>query len=378
MVFLHPAFTFLFLFMAIASYVELYVLKKKTPIFIIFVGFSLIILAGFRYFVGADYPIYRNLYSGFSLYTDYSDVFKKATFQKTSEQIEWIYVLLNKVLFDFGMPFYMVTFFMVLMSVSLKFTTIYQNLSIPILGAFMYFMPLFFFEDSGQIRQGMGVAICVFSFRYIKQRNLPMFILMMYIALGFHKTAVIFFPAYWIVKIPMNSNRILAVIIIAILLSPFEIFRIFGNVVESVGSQDVSDGYAGYVDDSQFGQSVAFGLSDIVKIFFIYILVKFDKEGCKEVHYYEYLRNLAVFGLFLFYIFRGHRIFAIRLPGAYMFFMSVFVLPSVIYAVRYKVQKMIYFGVLLYLFLMYFNFSKGNGKGGRFTPDRYRNHLWLR
>ena len=61
MVFLHPAFTFLFLFMAIASYVELYVLKKKTPIFIIFVGFSLIILAGFRYFVGADYPIYRNL-----------------------------------------------------------------------------------------------------------------------------------------------------------------------------------------------------------------------------------------------------------------------------------------------------------------------------
>ncbi len=378
MVFLHPAFTFLFLFMAIASYVELYVLKKKTPIFIIFVGFSLIILAGFRYFVGADYPIYRNLYSGFSLYTDYSDVFKKATFQKTSEQIEWIYVLLNKVLFDFGMPFYMVTFFMVLMSVSLKFTTIYQNLSIPILGAFMYFMPLFFFEDSGQIRQGMGVAICVFSFRYIKQRNLPMFILMMYIALGFHKTAVIFFPAYWIVKIPMNSNRILAVIIIAILLSPFEIFRIFGNVVESVGSQDVSDGYAGYVDDSQFGQSVAFGLSDIVKIFFIYILVKFDKEGCKEVHYYEYMRNLAVFGLFLFYIFRGNRIFAIRLPGAYMFFMSVFVLPSVIYAVRYKVQKMIYFGVLLYLFLMYFNFSKGNGKGGRFTPDRYRNHLWLR
>ena len=378
MVFLHPAFTFLFLFMAIASYVELYVLKKKTPIFIIFVGFSLIILAGFRYFVGADYPIYRNLYSGFSLYIDYSDVFKKATFQKTSEQIEWIYVLLNKVLFDFGMPFYMVTFFMVLMSVSLKFTTIYQNLSIPILGAFMYFMPLFFFEDSGQIRQGMGVAICVFSFRYIKQRNLPMFILMMYIALGFHKTAVIFFPAYWIVKIPMNSNRILAVIIIAILLSPFEIFRIFGNVVESVGSQDVSDGYAGYVDDSQFGQSVAFGLSDIVKIFFIYILVKFDKEGCKEVHYYEYMRNLAVFGLFLFYIFRGNRIFAIRLPGAYMFFMSVFVLPSVIYAVRYKVQKMIYFGVLLYLFLMYFNFSKGNGKGGRFTPDRYRNHLWLR
>ena len=132
------------------------------------------------------------------------------------------------------------------------------------------------------------------------------------------------------------------------------------------------------IDDSQFGQSVAFGLSDIIKVFFIYILVKYDKEGCKEVYYYEYMRNLAVFGLFLFYIFRGNRIFAIRLPGAYMFFMSVFVVPSVIYAVRFKVQKTLYSGFMLYLFLMYFNFSRGNGVGGNFTTDRYKNHLWLK
>ena len=54
MVFLHPVFTFLFVFMAISSYLELYVLKKKTPIFLIVSGVALIILAGFRYFVGAD------------------------------------------------------------------------------------------------------------------------------------------------------------------------------------------------------------------------------------------------------------------------------------------------------------------------------------
>lgn len=377
MVFLHPVFTLLFVFMAVSSYLELYVLKKKTPIFLLISAVLLIVFSGFRYFVGADYPIYKNLYSGFSLYTEYSDVWKKATFQPTSEQIEWIYVLLNKILFDMGMPFYMVTFIMVLMSVSLKFTTIYQNLALPVLGAMMYFMPLYFFEDSGQIRQGMGVAICVFSFKYIKERNLPMFILMMYIALGFHKTAVVFFPAYWIVRIPMNSTRILVVIVIAILLSPFEVFRIFGSIVESVGSQDVSDGYAGYVDDSQFGQSVTFGLSDIVKIFFIYVIVRYDKDACKEVYYYEYMRNLAVFGLFLYYIFRGNRIFAIRLPGAYMFFMSVFVVPSIIYAVKFKVQKILYSGFMLYLFLMYFNFSKNNGRAGNFTADRYKNYLWL-
>lgn len=377
MVFLHPVFTFLFVFMAISSYLELYVLKKKTPFFLIVSGVALIILAGFRYFVGADYPIYRNLYMGFSLYIDYSDVFKKAIFQPSKEQIEWIYVLLNKVLFDLGMPFYMVTFMMVLMSVSLKFTTIYQNSPLPVLGAMMYFMPLFFFEDSGQIRQGMGVAICVFSYRYIKARNLPMFLLMMYIALGFHKTAVAFLPAYWIVKIPMNKARIIAVIVIAILLSPFEVYRIFGSLIDNIGSQDVSDGFSGYVNDSQFGQSVAFGLADIIKIFFIYILYKFDEDGCREVEYYEYMRNLAVFGLFLFYIFRGNRIFAIRLPGAYMFFMSVFVVPSIVYAAKTRVQRVLHTAFMVYLFLMYFNFSSNNGKGGNFTTSKYRNYLWL-
>ena len=377
MVFLHPVFTFLFVFMAVSSYLELYVLKKKTPFFLIIAGVLMIIFSGFRYFVGADYPIYRNLYSGFSLYTTYKDVLDKALFIPTSEQIEWIYVLLNKILFDIGSPFYMVTFVMVLMSISLKFTTIYQNLAYPVLGAFMYFLPLYFFEDSGQIRQGMGVAICVFSYRYIKARNLPMFLLMMYIALGFHKTAVAFLPAYWVVKIPMNKARIIAVIVIAILLSPFEVYRIFGSLIDNIGSQDVSDGFSGYVNDSQFGQSVAFGLADIIKIFFIYILYKFDEDGCREVEYYEYMRNLAVFGLFLFYIFRGNRIFAIRLPGAYMFFMSVFVVPSIVYAAKTRVQRVLHTTFLVYLFLMYFNFSSNNGKAGNFTTSKYRNYLWL-
>ncbi len=377
MVFLHPVFTFLFVFMAVSSYLELYVLKKKTPFFLIIAGVLMIIFSGFRYFVGADYPIYRNLYSGFSLYTTYKDVLDKALFIPTSEQIEWIYVFINKILFDLGSPFYMVTFVMVLMSISLKFTTIYQNLAYPVLGAFMYFLPLYFFFFSGQIRQGMGVAICVFSYRYIKARNLPMFLLMMYIALGFHKTAVAFLPAYWVVKIPMNKARIIVVIVIAILLSPFEVYRIFGSLIDNIGSQDVSDGFSGYVNDSQFGQSVAFGLADIIKIFFIYILYKFDEDGCREVEYYEYMRNLAVFGLFLFYIFRGNRIFAIRLPGAYMFFMSVFVVPSIVYAAKTRVQRVLHTTFMVYLFLMYFNFSSNNGKAGNFTTSKYRNYLWL-
>lgn len=376
MVFLHPIYSGIFLFLLAASYFELYVSRRKTPYVLLIASALLVLAGGFRYFVGADYPIYKNLFLGFSMYTNYGDVWDKAVFKPNSEQIEWIFVLLNKLIFDSGLPFYMVTLSMIILSVTLKFTTLYQNLALPVLGAFMYYMPLYFFEDSGQIRQGMAVAISVFSFRYIKSRNVWMFLLMMYVALGFHKTAVAFIPAYWIVKIPLNSYRILMVLAVAVLLSPFEVYNLFGGFLDTLATQDISDGFTGYVDDSQFGQAVAFGLSDIVKILFILMLVKYDKEGCEKVEYYEYMRNLAVFGLFLFYIFRENRIFAIRLPGAYLFFMSAFVVPSIIYAVKERVQRNLHSVAMLYLVLMYFNFSRVNGRAGNFTPDRYQNILW--
>ena len=376
MVFLHPVYTFIFLFLAIASYIEIYLLEKKTPVFIIIAWLMLVFVTGFRYFVGADYPVYRDLFTGFPLYTTYQDVLDKALFRPSSEQIEWIYVLLNKLIFDVGLPFYYVTFIMVMVSVALKFSTFYKNLAYPILGAFMYFMPLHFFEDSGQMRQGMAVAISVFSFKYIKSRNVWMYLLLMYLSFGFHKTTIVFLPAYWIVKIPLNSQRILMVIVLGVLMSPFEVYNVFGNFLDSLGSQDISNGFTGYVDDSHYGRSVDFGLGDIVKIIFVFLLIKYDKICCEKIEYYEYMRNLAVFGLFIYYIFRENRIFAIRLPGAYLFFMSAFVIPSIVFALKDSVRRIMHNGVMLYLFLMYFNFSRGNGIAGNFTIDKYRNIFW--
>ncbi len=362
----------------VASFAEVYYLNQKKPIFVWITWFFLLIAAGFRYFVGADYPIYNNLFVGFSIYTSYADVWDKALFRESAEQIEWIFVLINKIVFDLGLPFYMVTFIMALITLSLKFSTIYENVSYPALAILLYFMPIFFFEDSGQMRQGIGIAISVFSFRYIKSRNLPMFLLMIYLALGFHKTSVVFLPAYWIVKIPMNSERIFIAIVVSILLSPLELFSFAGGLVESITPQDISGGFTGYINDEQLGGNLDFGLNDIVKVLYIVLMIVYDKEACKKVYYYEYMRNLAVFGLCLFYMMRGNSIFAIRLPGAYMFFLTMFVIPSIVFAVRDSVKKIIHLGLMTYLVLMYFYFAKTSGSRGGFGYNRYNNFLWMK
>ena len=368
---LHPIFIMIFLFLAFASYWEIFRLEKKQSVFVWIAGILIVVAVGFRINAGADYPIYKMLFSGFAIYTSYGDVFDKALFRPNAEEIEWIFVLINKLVFDLGFPFYIVTFIMALIAVSLKFTAIYKNVAFPTLALMFYFMPIMFFEDSGQMRQGLGIAVCVASFKFIKDRNLFMFLLCMYIALGFHKTSIIFLPAYWLVKIPMNRKRIFW-----LLSSPLELYRLGGGIFGSIAPDDLSGAYTGYLDDRYYGTEVETGLNDIVKLFFIGILIKYDKEGCDRVWWYEYMRNLAVFGIALFYFFRSNQIFAIRLPGAYMFFVTMFCMTSIVYAVRGRTRQILYLGFMTYFVAMFFYFGKGNGDKGGFSTDRYTNALW--
>lgn len=373
---LHPIFIAIFLILATASYIEIFKTKKKQSIFLWVAGILIVVAVGFRTDVGADYPVYRTLFSGFALYTSYGDVLDKALFRPNAEEIEWIFVFLNKIIFDVGLPFYFVTLVMAIIAVSLKFTSIYENVEFPALAALFYFMPVMFFEDSGQMRQGLGIAVSVFSFKYIKERNLWMFLLCMYIALGFHKTSIVFIPAYWLAKIPLNKTRIFWILIISLLISPLELYKLGGSLFENVTPQDVGGAYTGYLNDRYYGSEVDTGLNDIVKLFWIIILIRYDNEGCEKVWYYEYMRNLAVFGLAMFYFFRTNEIFAVRLPGAYLFFLTMFCLPNLVYAVRDSLKSMLYLGFMTYLTMMFFYFGQGTADRGRFTAGKYQNVLW--
>ena len=148
--------------------------------------------------------------------------------------------------------------------------------------------------------------------------------------------------------------------------------------MESVTPQDISGGFTGYINDEELGGNVAFGLNDIVKVLYIILIIVYDKQACQKVYYYEYMRNLGVFGLCLFYIMRGNAIFAIRLPGAYMFFLTMFVMPSIVFAISDSVKKIIHLGCITYLVLMYFYFAKSSGNRGGFGYDRYNNFLWMK
>lgn len=377
MAILHPVYLIIFGVLLFAFALNDRMRKTDMNKLLLFAAVLMIIMAGGRTDVGADYPVYSRMYRyGFPMYTTYLDVWRKATFQENAMEIEWLFVLINKIFFDFGMPFYVLTFLFATISVTVQYRTFLKYSEIPALSMLSYFMAIYFFTDSGQMRQGLGTAICVYSLRYIIARDLKGFLICMFIALGMHKSTVIFLPAYWIATLPFMNKHWIPLLITSVILAPFQVYNLFGGLITSLTPADVANAYEGYSQDHYYGQEMETGAGDFINIFFILFILIFDKTAQRKIAYYEYYRNLALFGYCLYYIFRGNTIFATRLPGVYIVMAGYFAIPGVVKAVQEELRITLKFVLIAYFLGYSFLFSRVNADRARFTVGKYDNVLW--
>lgn len=374
---LHPIFLLPFAILLFLLFRADSLQTKDTKYLLYFVFFILLIAAGGRDNVGADFPVYKSMYNGgFTLYTTYMDIWRKATFQPNSMEIEWLYVLINRILYEVGFPFYVLTFLMAGISLFLTYKIMDKYSAYPSFSFLYFFMPVYFIVTCGHIRQGVGGAIVVYSIVYIFERKLWKFLFLMFLALGFHKSTIIFLPAYWLVRLPFSIKHWVVLLIISIGLAPFQVYRIFGDALASIAPQDVANGYTGYNTDKYYGNEMQTGFSDMMNVVLVVILLLYNKVGEKKVYYYEYFRNLAFFGICLFYILRGNQIFATRLPGVYIGMGFSFIIPGIIANVSLNTKMYLKLGFFLFFILFCGLFTRGNAKKANFTYDKYHNILW--
>lgn len=374
MSFLHPLFTLIFSTLIIFSFLEVYGAEIKNYKAVWIIVAVMIVVVGFRKSVGADYPVYERMYSYYGIGTDYGELFQKALLRQSTIEIEWLYVLFNNIYFNLGFPFFIFTFAVAICSLTPKFYVLEKNVAYPAFALLLYFIPSYFIADSGHIRQALGMAVCALSFQFIKSRNLPMFLLMIFIALGFHKSSMVFLPAYWIAVIPMNSKKILIAVAVCAALAPFQLYNSLG-FLNNIAPVEVYAGYEGYVSiENEAGRGV--GFLDLISILYVYYIVVYDKATCAKIPYYEYMRNLGVFGICLYFIMRGSPIFSTRLPGNYLFYM-VLILPNIIASITdINMKKYLHFVLVCFMVFYYFVFSHYQARAGRFVPESYQNYLW--
>lgn len=372
MVFLHPVFTFLIVFLIIYSFYEVYGdVKKTSKVLLWCLGIYMILIIGLRNYVGADYPIYMEMYGRYFPTIDYSELINKMLLRKTDYDIEWLYVFLNKIIYETRSQFYIFTLISAIITIGGKFIFFSKNAKYPVFAILLFVIPGYFIADSGHMRQALGMTVCLLSFRFIKDRQVWWYLLCIYLAFGFHKSSIIFLPAYWLATIPMNSSRIFYAIVICVILSPFQVYSAFSSFLNTMDVQDVSNGFNGYVNYEAKSSSFMDGLV----LMFSFLLIAFDKVTCQKIYYYEYARNILVAGVCLYFVMRSNPVFSTRLVGPYFGFAPL-VIVSVVFSVGTNTKRIIHIFLIIFTIFYYFVFARYQGVAGRFMPQSYNNILW--
>lgn len=373
MAFLHPIFTFITLVLIIFSFLEFYNNRKYKSVW--FVVAFMIILIGFRRWSGADYGPYEKMFFHFGEHTPYWIVYSKAFFSSESLEVEWLYVLIGKYIYDLYLPFYIMTFIIAIISLPIKYLTFENSVVYPSLTLLLYMFPSYFTGDGGQMRQGAAMGITIFSFLFIKKRKLLWFLFTIYIAYGFHKSAIIFLPAYWLARVPINAKLIALAIITSIILSPFKIY-LYISLLEGIAPAEVYEGYSAYETVEVEGTGNLIRFTDLICMMYAYFLITYDKEACEKIEYYEYIRNIGVIGICMYFVFRGSAIFSGRLAAYYIIFMTL-ALPNIIAAINNtRTKTFAHLFVVAFAVFYYFVYAIMQAPRAGYNWDGYNNFLW--
>lgn len=374
---LHPYFIIAIIYMLFFSIQEVFGNKVEKKWFW-FLGIYMIILVGFRDNVGPDYGSYKGLY----IYSDtksYLSIFMKMLHMEGPEHldVEWLYTLINKVLLNiFNAPFYVLTLVIAIFAIIFKIEYTEDNTFYPFTFTLFMFIPNFFIGESGQIRQNLGTFIVYFALRYIKERKFWHYLFFIFLGSGIHSVCYLFLPMYWLARVPLNKAVMLIMIITSIFLSPFEVYRVFGDLLSGMASENtLVEGFNGYMEESVQRLNGGFGIPEAMMAILTFFLFTFDTKMKELYPYYEYHRNYAVIGICFYFIFRNNPVFSSRLAGTFIGFAYI-IIPNAMYVVSSGVKKMIYAFIIA---LVIFNFVVfglfNNIKIGRFTVELYKNHI---
>ena len=149
-------------------------------------------------YIGSDTPSYIDYYIS-TLFVDLNIMFE--------ERMENGYKILLKILQHINndpYTFIIFTAFFVCLSLGIYIYKYSSNQSLALL--FYTTLGLFTFNLSGA-RQGIAMAICLFSFKYIVERRLIKFLLVVILAHYFHVSALFFIPAYFVANLKINLKN---------------------------------------------------------------------------------------------------------------------------------------------------------------------------
>lgn len=261
-----------------------------------------------------------------------------------------IYVKLCSVFINNPQWFFVLSAFLMFIPLGM---VVYKYSASVIQSAIMFIgFSLFSFYTTG-FRQAFAISICMLAFLCIENKKLIRFILLVLLAMTFHKSAIVFMPAYWIGKLKSNYGTL------------------FGYGVATLALITAMPWLAGQFND--FGgyeyvvQSTYGGIPTFICIFLITVLWFCEKDNI----FWKNEFNLTLYNIQLvttiLWISRFFNIMAERL-SLYYFVYIILTVPNVLNSLEIEGNKRIgnALSLIILLIFMYKMFG-----GLSFMPQVY-------
>jgi len=268
--------------------------RTVRTLLLIFCGFAVGFLAGFRWKVGTDWDNYLYFYSSLKLLPLFNTGFEIG------------YELLARLNYLFFPEQYTAMLLStVFIIIFFTYSGIKRYSTFPVLSVFLLLS--YSINSSGfGYRQDIAIAILFWSFVFIEKRKFIPFVLTVLLAFTIHQTSVIFLGAYWIYSIRWNLRNLLIMFVIVGLLI-FAISKLQA-IIGMVGTESAVSKFSVYSEQSPEeaakslrGNPYAIISKAIIsRLLFIILTVPFVKYGENEDPVYNGMFNMIIFGVILY------------------------------------------------------------------------------
>ncbi len=154
-------------------------------------GIPMMVLPACQYGVGCDY-------------WSYVDIYQSGEFGK-----EIVWGLINNIFIKFDFSPQSIFIFSSIIMIELYVYAICENSKIPEMSVLLFFFVGYYvFHVFGILREGIAVAIMFYSYVYVKKRDLIKFLICNLVAFGFHYTAILAMPLYWIYSFKFSYYKL--------------------------------------------------------------------------------------------------------------------------------------------------------------------------
>jgi hypothetical protein len=172
----------------------------------------LLFMAGTREQVGIDYASYERLFNYVDRLKNIRDIIKLLSTRLENEIS--IYLIMG-----FCSSINLVIFVYAAIALSLKGFILGKYSSYPCVGILVYYLVYFMGCDMGIIRQCVAMSVLLISVCFIKEKNLKGYVICVFVAFLFHRTSLLFAPAYLVNYIKVRPKILALIATICILFS---------------------------------------------------------------------------------------------------------------------------------------------------------------